>query len=304
MRLAVCFSWMALMSCFAAEVKTIAEAQNPYGLVIGPEGALYICEIDAHRVSRLDLKTGQRTPAGAYTQPYEVRFDQSGAMYVVDMPAHVVKKGDQIIAGTGIAGFSGDGGPATGAQFKQPHSIAFDHSGNLLICDIGNNRIRRINMASGVIDSYPGGPFQGPRAIAFDSAGSMYVVLREGNAVLRVDKQTGERTRIAGTGEKGYTGDGGPALKAKLNGPKGITCAPDGSLYIADTENHAIRRIGRDGTITTVLGTGERGDGPDGDPLKCKLSRPHGVYFSADGNLYVADSESNKVRIVTQMPVH
>ena len=303
MRSTLCFSLLIVMGCFAAEVKTIAEAQNPYGLVIGPDGALYICEIDAHRVSRLDLKTGQRTAAGAYTQPYEVRFDRSGAMYVVDMPGHVVRKGDQIIAGTGVAGFSGDGGPATGAQFNQPHSIAFDSSGNLLICDIRNNRIRRLKIPAGVIESYPGGPFQGPRAIAFDSAGNMYVVLREGNAVLRVDNQTGERTRIAGTGEKGYTGDGGPAVKAKFNGPKGISCAPDGSLYIADTENHAIRRIGRDGRITTVLGTGERGDGPDGNPLKCKLARPHGVYFGADGNLYVSDSEANKVRMVTHVSV-
>ena len=303
MRFALCCSLLGCMMigdlCFAAEVKTIADAQNPYGLVIGPDGALYICEIDGHRVTRLDLKTGQRTAVGgAYTQPYEVRFDRSGAMYVVDMPAHVVKKGDQIIAGTGVAGFSGDGGKAIYAQFKQPHSIAFDSTGKLLICDIGNNRIRRLNLATGIIESYPGGPFQGPRAIAFDRDGNMYVVLREGNAVYRVDGQTGERTRIAGTGEKGYTGDGGPALQAKLNGPKAISGAPDGSLYIADTENHVIRKIARDGIITTVLGTGQRGDGPDGDPLKCKLSRPHGVFLAADGTLYVGDSESNKIRAV------
>jgi len=282
--------------CFAAEVKTVAEAQNPYGLTIGPDGALYICEIDAHRVTRLDLKTGQRTVAGVYQQPYEVRFDRTGSMYVVDMPAHVVKKGDQIIAGTGVAGFSGDGGPATLARLKQPHSIAFDRAGNLLICDIGNNRIRRVALATGILDSYPGGPFEGPRAIAFDPAGDTYVALREGNAVYRIDSRTGQRTRIAGTGEKGYSGDGGPALKARFNGPKGISTAPDSSLYVADTENHAIRRIDRTGIVTTVLGTGERGDGPDGDPLECKLSRPHGVFAAQDGTVYVGDSESNKVR--------
>src|SRR5438105_12016602 len=127
--------------CFAAEVKTIAPAQNPYGLGIGPDGALYICEIDGHRVTRLNLKTAERSTVGTYNQPYEVRFDRDGAMYVVDMPGQVVKKGDRVIAGTGVAGFSGDGGPATEAQFKQPHSIAFDREGRLLICDIGNNRI-------------------------------------------------------------------------------------------------------------------------------------------------------------------
>ena len=302
MRFALCCSLLGGMMvgglCFASEVKTIAAAENPYGLVIGPDGALYICEIDSHHVTRLDLKTGQRTVAGSYQQPYEVRFDRSGAMYVVDMPAHVVKRNDQVIAGTGVAGFSGDGGKAIDAQFKQPHSIAFDSTGRLLICDIGNNRIRRVNLATGIIESYPGGPFQGPRAMAFDRDGNMYVVLREGNAVYRVDAQTGERTRIAGTGEKGYTGDGGPALQAKLNGPKAISCAPDGSLFIADTENHVIRKIGRDGIITTVLGTGQRGDGPDGDPLRCKLSRPHGIFLAADGTLYVGDSESNKIRVV------
>lgn len=309
MRLGICFrlcagmvlgaGWLATGS-FAAEVKTLAEAQNPYGLVIGPDGALYICEIDAHRVTRLDLKTGQRTAVGGYQQPYEVRFDRAGAMFVVDMPAHIVKQGDRVIAGTGLPGFSGDGGQASEARLKQPHSIAFDGAGRLLICDIGNNRIRRVNLATGIVESYPGGPFQGPRALAFDRAGNMYVVLREGNAVYRIDAQTGDRTRVAGTGEKGYTGDGGPALQARLNGPKGISCAPDGSLYLADTENHAIRKIAPDGIITTVLGTGQRGDGPDGDPLQCKLSRPHGIFLAADGTLYVGDSESNKIRVVTQ----
>jgi DNA-binding beta-propeller fold protein YncE len=301
MRSALFFSILAT-SCFAAQVTTIADAQNPYGLVIGPDGALYICEIDGHRVSRLDLKTGQRSTVGTYNQPYEVRFDRERAMYVVDMPAHVVKKGDRVIAGTGVAGFAGDGGKATEAQFKQPHSIAFDHEGNLLICDIGNNRIRRVDLKNGTIDSYPGGTFEGPRAIAFDRDGNMFVVLRAGNAVYRINPRTHERSRFAGTGEKGYSGDGGPALNAKFNGPKGISCAPDGSIYVADTENHVIRRIGKDGVITTVLGTGERGDGPDGDPLKCRLSRPHGIYVAADGVVYVGDSESNKIRKLTSAP--
>jgi DNA-binding beta-propeller fold protein YncE len=297
MRLALCCS-LLFAGCFAAEVKTITEAQNPYGLVIGPDGALYICEIDGHRVTRLDLKTGQRSTVGTYNQPYEVRFDRTGAMYVVDMPAQVVKKGDRVIAGTGVAGFSGDGGPATQAQFKQPHSIAFDRQGKLLICDIGNNRIRQLDLKTGMIDSFPGGTFQEPRAITFDPEGNMYVVLRAGNAVYRIDAQTHERTRFAGTGEKGYSGDAGQALSAKFNGPKGISCAPNGTIYVADTENHVIRRIGKDGIIQTVLGTGERGDGPDGDPLKCKLSRPHGVFVAPDGVVYIGDSESNKVRVL------
>ena len=95
-------------------------------------------------------------------------------------------------------------------------------------------------------------------------------MLREGNAVFRIDPRARRLARIAGTGQTGFTGDGGPALTATFNGPKGIAYAPDQSLYIVDTENHAIRRVDlRSGTITTVLGTGQRGNGPDGDPLQC-----------------------------------
>jgi DNA-binding beta-propeller fold protein YncE len=289
----------------ATEVRTIAIAQNPYGLMIGPDGGLYICEIDNHQVTRLDLKTGVRTAILSGQQPYEVRFDHAGNLFMDDMPGHVIVRLDyktkavDVIAGTANPGFSGDGGPAVQAQFKQPHSIAFDRDGNLLVCDIGNKRIRRINLKTGIIDEFDAGmPLNGPRAIAFDNAGNMFIVLREGNAIYRIDAATHKTARFAGTGEKGYTGDGGPALDAKFNGPKGISCAPDGSLYVADTENHVIRRVDKNGVITTVLGTGHRGDGPDGDPLHCSLSRPHGIFVASDGVVYVGDSESNKIRVV------
>jgi DNA-binding beta-propeller fold protein YncE len=102
--------------------------------------------------------------------------------------------------------------------------------------------------------------------------------------------------RVAGTGEKGYGGDGGPARDATWNGPKGIAYAPDGSLYISDTENHVIRRVSlKDGTVSTVMGTGKRGDGPDGDPLACALARPHGVCIH-QGVLYIGDSENYRIR--------
>jgi len=124
-------------------------------------------------------------------------------------------------------------------------------------------------------------------------------VLREGNAVYRIDPRERKIHHIAGTGEKGYSGDGGPARVAKLNGPKGIAYAPDNSLYLADTENHAIRRIDlSSGIIETVAGTGQRGDGPDGDPLGCRLSRPHGIFVAADGVVYIGDSESHRVRVL------
>jgi DNA-binding beta-propeller fold protein YncE len=289
---------------FGAEVRTLTEAQNPYGLTIGPDGALYICEIDAHKVTRLDLKTRQKTAIEAvFQQPYEIRFDKLRNLYVDDMPANQIYRLDAATKER----------TEIGGVLKQPHSIAFDRTGGLLICDIGNHRIRRVDLKTGAIttaagtgtkDATPEGadlaaaPLNGPRAIAFDASGTMYIVLREGNAIFRVDPSTNRIYRFAGTGEKGYTGDGGPALEAKLNGPKGIACAPDGSVYFADTENHAIRRIDSKGLVTTVLGTGVRGDGPDGDPLHCKLSRPHGIFVGSDGTVYVGDSESNKVRIL------
>ena len=304
MRFILFSSWLALtVALSAAEVKTISAAQNPYGLTTGPDGALYICEIDAHAVTRLDLKTREKTTLAPFQQPYEIRFDRDGNIFVDDMPAHVVQRIDAktkavtTIAGTGTAGFSGDGGPGSKAELKQPHSIAFDRTGGLLICDIGNKRIRRLDLKTGNIGSF-GEPMNGPRAIGFDASGNMYVVLREGNAVFRIASGSSKMMPFAGTGEKGYSGDNGPALSARFNGPKGIACAPDGSVYIADTENHVIRRVDAQGVITTGLGTGERGDGPDGDPLHCKLSRPHGIFVASDGTVYVGDSESNKVRML------
>jgi len=197
------------------------------------------------------------------------------------------------------------------AELRNPHSIAVHPDGRLLICDIGNHRIRGVDLKTGTISTFAGTgehgatpdgapladvSLNGPRAIDFDASGNLYVVLREGNAVLR--RENGRFHHVAGTGEKGYSGDGGDAKRAKLSGPKAISCASDGSVYIADTESHTIRRIDPAGVITTVVGTGERGDGPAGDPLKCKLSRPHGVFASKSGALYIGDSESHRVRVL------
>ena len=112
-----------------------------------------------------------------------------------------------------------------------------------------------------------------------------------------MDLRSGRFSQIAGTGETGYSGDGGPAKLAKLSGPKGVAWAPDNSLYFADTESHTIRRIDlKSGAITTVAGTGQRGNGPDGDPTRCQLSRPHGIFVSTEGKIYIGDSESHRIR--------
>lgn len=316
-----------------------SSVNNPYGLVIGPDGALYFCDIDNHAVRRFDLKTKKvTTVAGSgkkgntghggpateadLDQPYEVRFDRAGNLYFVDMPNHVIRRVDKktkiitTIAGTGQAGFSGDNGPGVKAQFRQPHSIAFDRSGSLLICDIGNHRVRRLDLKTGIVNTYlgngernptpngpaVGAPLNGPRAIDFDAQGNLYIVLREGNAVYKVDTRM-QISKLAGNGQKGLTGDGGSALSAALNGPKGVAISREGAMYLADTENHAIRKVDlKTGIITTVAGTGERGDGPEGDPRKCRMNRPHGVFVDRKGVVYVGDSEAHRVRKLEVTP--
>ena len=314
------------------------EVNNPYGMAIGRDGGLYFCDLDNQRIRRLDLgsrgttiiagnaQKGYTGDGGAATDaslnmPHEIQFDRAANLFIVERDSHVVRRVDaktrviSTFAGTGEAGFSGDGGPASSAQLRQPHSIAVDPGQRfLLICDIGNHRIRRVDLNTGLIDTFAGTgdrqptpdgaplkgtPLNGPRTFAFDDRGNLYLALREGNAIYRIDAERQTLHHIAGTGEQGYTGDGGPARAAKLAGPKGLAWSRN-RLYIADTENHVIRSVDlTSGGISKVLGTGQRGDGPEPEPLKCALNRPHGVLVHA-GTLYVTDSESHRIRVVPE----
>ena len=319
------------------------QVNNPYGMTIGPDGGLYFCDLDNNRIRRLDLATkrvttiagnGQKAYRGdggpavdaSLSAPHELVFDSKGDLYFAERDNHVIRKVDMktgiisAAAGTGTAGYGGDGGPGTKAQLRQPHSVIRDKDGSLLICDLGNLRIRRLHPDTGIIEAYAGTgegkptpedapvsgtPLNGPRTLLLAPNGDLYVALREGNQIYRIDAKSQTLHRIAGTGEVAYSGDGGPALNAKfggslarLAGPKGLTLGPDNSLYVADTESHAIRRIDlKTGGITTVLGTGEKGDGPEYSPLDCKLNRPHSVLF-ANGVLYVGDSEAHRIRVL------
>ena len=202
--------------------------------------------------------------AAKLNEPYEVRSDVAGNIFWVERLSHCVRKlGTKtgIVttnAANGTAGFSGDGGAAIKAQLNDPHSIGFDQAGDLYVCDVKNHRIRKVGMKSGVISTFAGtgerkpttdgaryaeSPLNGPRALDFDRAGNLWLALREGNAIYKLDLTQETIHHIAGTGKKGFTGNGGPAKEATLNGPKGLSVAPDGKVYIADTENHAIRMI-------------------------------------------------------------
>ncbi|MDX2029664.1 MAG: hypothetical protein SF339_03275 [Blastocatellia bacterium] len=315
---------------------TQAKLDNPFGIVRGPDGALYVCDTNNHTIRRIAADGAISTIAGIgkrgysgdggpatkaeLNEPYEIRFDRRGDLYFVERLNHTIRRVDRrtkiitTLAGTGRPGFSGDGGPARQAMLNQPHSIQFDRRGALYICDILNHRIRRVDPASGVIRTVAGtgeksatpdgakfatAPLHGPRAIDFDRAGNMWLALREGNAVYKLDMKAGTIHHQAGTGKKGFTGNGGPAKEATLSGPKGLSIGPDGNVYLADTESHSIRMLDlRRKTIELIAGTGASGDGPEDDPLACRMARPHGVFVDRDGSVFIGDSEAHRVRVI------
>ncbi len=315
---------------------TQAQLNQPFGVVIGPDKHLYICDTGNHVIRKIDEQgiittvagTGQAGYSGnggpalkaQLFEPYEVRFDSNGDLYFVEMKNHLIRKVAMktaiisTIAGTGKQGFSGDDGPATEATFSRPHSIQFAPNGDLYICDIGNHRLRKISKESSIVTTvsgtgekklpddgaaFAGAPLLGPRAIDFDHRGDLWLALREGNRVYRFDMITGTLHHVAGTGKKGFTGNRGPAKLATLSGPKGVSIGPKGNVYLADTESHSVRMVDlKKGTLELIAGDGSKGDGSDGDPLKCAMARLHGVYVSADGTLYIGDSETHRVRMV------
>lgn len=313
-----------------------AQVNNPYAVARGPDGLIYICDVDNQRVRRIEKDgtittyagNGQKGYAGdggpakdaALTEPYEMAWDKAGNLYFVERMNHIVRRVDartltiSTVAGTGKAGFGGDGGPGPMAQLNQPHSLAFDATGQLLVCDIVNHRVRKIDIDTGIITTWSGtgekktapdgspitgSPLHGPRAMALASDGKIWLALREGNAVMQMDPNANLFRLAAGTGKSGFTGNGGPALKATLSGPKCVGLDARGNVYLADTESHTIRMIDTTkGTLELIVGDGQKGDGPDGPALECRLNRPHGVFIDHDGSMWIGDSENHRVRRV------
>ncbi|HLF41336.1 MAG TPA: serine/threonine protein kinase, partial [Acidimicrobiia bacterium] len=242
---------------------------------MGPDGSLSVGDANNHRVRRF-------VPGGTISS----------------------------VAGTGTAGYSGDGGPATAARLRFPRNVAFGPDGSLYIADDENYAVRRVTPA-GIITtvagtgaagfSGDGGPatsaqLRRVRDVAVDAAGNVYIADSTNNSVRRVNAQ-GIITTVAGTQQFGYTGDGGPATAATLTLPRSVAVDPAGGFYIADEIAFRVRRVGPDGVISTIAGNGLIRAFPEGSAAtQAYLNNPRGIWPAPDGKLYIADTGNNRIR--------
>ena len=273
---------------------------------------------------RIDTLLGDFDPleevplSSAWTDgPSALAIDSVGNIYFAESNTSRVRKVDltgqvSTIAGSGLTGDSGDGGPATQARFGRITGLAVDPAGNVYVADAESNRIRRVD-ASGTIETFAGtGEFGwdgdgGPATaatltamagLAADGNGNLYVADTWADRIRKIDAD-GRISTIAGTGVEGRAGDGSPAIEAQLNRPRGVAIDESGIIYVADTANHLVRRVDPDGTISTFAGNGDRGYSGDGGlATDAKLSEPHGVAIDRTGNVYIADTRNRSVRKV------
>ena len=217
------------------------------------------------------------------------------------------------VAGTGERGFSGDGGPAIEARFAGVRAVAVDDMRNLYIVDMNNHRIRRVDAQSGIVTTIAGTGEPGfsgdgdlavdarlnrPGAIAIDSNGNVYVADGRNSRIRLINGKTGIITTFAGNGERGFSGDTGPATEARLGNANGLAFDKNGNLYFSDTTNDSIRRIDVEtGIITTVAGNQSRGYGGDNGPATAAfLAHPNGLAVDGKGNIFIADSHNFRIR--------
>jgi trimeric autotransporter adhesin len=216
-----------------------------------------------------------------------------------------------IVAGNGTEGYSGDGGQATVAELAHPSGIAADASGNVYISDAQNWRVRKVN-TSGIISTYAGINYAGysgdggpasaaelsfPYGLVFDGSGNLYIADNANNRIRKVNS-AGIITTIAGNGTYGYSGDGGPATLAELKLPAGLALDGSGNLYIADAAGSHIRKVNTNGIISTIAGGGTTGLGDGGPATAAQLRGPDGVAVDGYGNVYIADYNNNRIRMV------
>lgn len=309
-----------------------------FGVDFGADGTIYIVEMGGgERLRALDAKGNLAILAGTlgkkgtddgpgekalFNGMHSLAVAPDGSVYLADTFSSTIRKYDPktgavtTFAGVGgKKGFEGDGGPAAKALFSGTFCISFDPAGkNMYITDLGNARIRKVDMATGVISTVAGNgkkgkpadgsialesPLADPRAHAVDAKGNLYILERGGNA-LRVVAPDGKiKTVVGAEGKKGTDGVGGPALQCQLSGPKHICIDKDGaSVLIADTENHRVLRYvpGKE-VVEHVAGTGKKGSADGGgDPKKIEFSQPHGVIVHPNtGDIYISDANNGRV---------
>jgi DNA-binding beta-propeller fold protein YncE len=300
---------------------TAALLNNPFDLAFGPDGNLIFSDTFNHRICKIDMRTGIITtiagtgergfdgdggPATAakLNEPYGVVVNGEKTIFFADRLNGRVRRiaADGTIstlAGDGSGKYSGDGGPASHAGLAEPNGLALDQT-HLFIADVADHRVRVVDLRTGLIASFAGtgeakhdgdgGPANkagvfGARAVALAPDGSLYVMERQGSSIRQI--KNGIIETIAGTGARGYAGDDHDARHAVFNAPKEMAVAPNGDIFVVDTENHAIRMIEAATWIVRTIA------GPD------SLARPHGAVVGPDGTLYVGDSENHRVRTLT-----
>ena len=319
---------------------TEAWLRSPGGVAVDGAGNLFIADTVNHRIRKVDAAGVITTVAGTgrtgfggdggpaveawLRSPGGVAVDGAGNLFIADRGNYRIRKVDAAgvittVAGTRRFGFSGDGGPAVEARLRNPSGVAADGAGNLFIADRDNYRIRKVD-AAGVITTVAGTGVRGysgdggpavdahlfsPRGVAVDGTGNLFIGDTLNHRIRKVDA-SGVITTVAGTGGFGFGfgGDGGPAIQAALDFPSGVAADGTGNLFIADTDNHQIRKVDASGTITTIAGSGETGlfggaFGGDGGPaIQAALDSPTDVAADGTGNLFIADTGNDRIRKV------
>ena len=312
---------------------TNADLYGPYGLAVDAAGNIFIADSGNSRVRKVGINGIIVTVAGNGTygysgdggpathaelwEPFGVALDATGNLFLSDLLNQNIRKVGTngiitTVAGNGTAGYSGDGGAATNAELHWPEGVAVDASGNLFIADAGNQRIRKVG-TNGIITTVAGNGTYGfsgdggaatnaqldnPVAVAVDAAGDLFIS-DSGNQRIRKVGTNRIITTVAGDGYAGNYGDGGEATNAYLADPAGVAMDVTGNVFIGDTYNNRIRRVGENGIITTVAGNGTAGySGDGGTATNAELYYPEGVAVDATGNLFIADYYNNRIRKV------
>ena len=308
---------------------TSAQLNTPQAVAVDSSGNLYIADAANNVVRKVTAGGVISTIAGNGTagsagdgsaatgaqlnHPQGIAVDANGGIYISDTQNARVRKisngAINTVAGSGTAGFGGDGGAATSAQLNIPAGLAVDGAGNLYIADFSNNRVRKVT-SGGIITTLAGNGLAGysgdggaaanaqlttPAGVATDSSGNVYIADRGNNAV-RVVNSSGIISTAAGNGLAGYSGDGGPAVSAMVGNPTGLAVDASGNLYISDGSVR-VRKVYSSGFINTIAGNGTRGySGDGGVGVFASMNGPAGIALASNGNLYIADSGNSAVR--------